>query len=83
MNTCRIRVSFLVLCVLPLFGQTAGSEFYGIVTDATGAVIPAAIVRLTSETRGYSSTSQTNEQGYYLFPNLLAGGYRLEVSSKG
>jgi hypothetical protein len=55
----------------------------GVVTDASGAVIPGALVSATSEASGYAATATTDEQGRYGFANLPSGNYRVEFSSPG
>jgi hypothetical protein len=53
----------------------------GTVKDAQGGVIPGATVVLVSETRGTKSAQAiTNETGTYVFPNVTADTYTVEVS---
>src|SRR3984893_18349616 len=53
----------------------------GTVKDPQGAVIPGATVVLISETRGTKSApAVTNETGDYVFPNVLADTYTVEVT---
>jgi len=56
----------------------------GNVKDPSGAIIPGATVVLISETRGTRSAPVvTNETGDYVFPNITADTYTLEVSLDG
>ena len=56
----------------------------GRVVDATGGVIPGATVVLISETRGTKSAPVvTNETGDYVFPNVTADTYTVEVTLAG
>jgi len=56
----------------------------GTVKDAQGAVIPGATVVLISETKGTRSAAVvTNETGDYVFPNVTADTYSIEVSMDG
>ena len=53
----------------------------GNVKDAQGGVIPGATVVLISETRGTKSApAVTNETGDYVFPNVTADTYTVEVT---
>ena len=52
----------------------------GTVKDAQGGVIPGATVTLISESRGTSSTpATTNSTGDFIFPNLTADTYTVQV----
>ncbi len=62
--------------------QTTGA-IEGAVTDPTGASIPGATVRLTSEDTGVTRTTTTNASGQYLFDNLTIGSYDIAVNQPG
>lgn len=67
-----------------VYGQElVGSRLFGTVTDATGAVIPAAEVKITSPATGFSRTVRTGEDGTYVAPQILGGVYHLEVTKAG
>ena len=52
--------------------------------DASGGVIPGATVVLISETRGTKSApAVTNENGDYVFPNVTADTYTIEITMQG
>jgi hypothetical protein len=54
----------------------------GRVVDASGGVIPGAHAVLISEARGTRSTEVvTNDSGDYVFPNVTADKYTVEVSA--
>lgn len=55
----------------------------GVVTDASGAVIPNAQVKISNTETGASSGTTTNNQGGYEFDDLAAGNYRLEFHMNG
>jgi hypothetical protein len=59
------------------------SEVTGIVTDQTGAVIAGAQVTLTDAARGTSTTTTSNDAGYYTFGGLNPGTYNLKTTAKG
>ena len=54
---------------------------HGVVSDATGAVIPAATVALSGA--NFQRTGLTQDDGSYSFPGLTAGNYTLKVSYPG
>jgi Carboxypeptidase regulatory-like domain/TonB-dependent Receptor Plug Domain len=71
----------LVLGSAPVLAQITTGTVSGTVKDAQGGVIPGATVVLTSETRGTKSApAVTNETGNYVFPNVTADTYTLEVT---
>src|SRR5882724_10061059 len=80
-----LRVSLIgVLCVVPLmFGQTDAARIVGTVTDATGAVIPAASITVLNEKTGQSRKVQSNEQGRFLATPLLPNVYTMTVEAPG
>ena len=64
--------------------QTASTgALTGVVTDNSGAVVPAAKVTVTNATTGEARTVTTQANGSYTFPLLLPGSYRVEFSITG
>ena len=63
-------------------GQST-AEIAGTVSDSSGAVIPAASVRLTNTATGVSRTAETNDRGYWAIPLLQPGDYRVDVRREG
>ena len=61
-----------------LFGSVVGS-----VTDASGASVPGAAVRITEVSTNDSRTVQTNEAGAYTVSTVPAGTYRVEIGKEG
>jgi hypothetical protein len=66
-----------------LMGQTVSTEILGLVTDATGAVIPGATVTARRTATGDVRTTVTNAAGNYVFPLLEIGEYEVTCSSPG
>lgn len=67
----------------PAFAQTGTTgDLTGTVTDASGAVVPNAVVTLASAT-GQSQEAKTNDQGQYRFSLLRPGDYTLTVNATG
>jgi Carboxypeptidase regulatory-like domain/TonB-dependent Receptor Plug Domain len=73
----------LLLGAVPmLWAQASTGTIYGSVADASGAVLPGALVTLSgANTGGRTTTSGT--QGDFRFLNLDPGTYKLAVSMKG
>lgn len=59
------------------------SAIDGTVADASGAVMAGAEVVLTNAATGISQTTQTNNEGYYLFPSLPPGTYSIKATARG
>jgi carboxypeptidase family protein/TonB-dependent receptor-like protein len=71
----------LLLAPIGALAQTAGGNLYGTVTDDSGAVLPGAIVTLSSELGTRSTT--TSSQGDFRFISLDRGRYKVTVSLPG
>src|SRR4051794_11803435 len=72
-----------VLLATALFGQQPTAEVTGIVSDASGASVPAAQIRLTNTATGIRWDAQSNESGNYTFSNLPPGPYEITVTREG
>lgn len=73
-----------IFLVEPLWGQVnATGTFSGQVTDASGAPVASAQVKVTQQETGVSVTKQTAGDGNYTVPLLKAGTYTLEVTAPG
>ena len=83
------RVVLFVLFVslflpLAIHAQSASStNIAGIITDATGAVITDAAVKLTDKATNISRLTKTNDQGRYFFADVVSGDYEIEVNKSG
>ena len=77
--------AFLLIFLMPpsLRGQIDTGRILGLVKDQSGAVIPGAQVTLRNEGTGLTLTATTGPTGYYVFPVLRIGSYRIEVEAKG
>lgn len=65
------------------YAQAPTGSLAGVVTDASGAVVPNATVTLTNKETGAVRTVETNSEGFYSAPSLPAGEYELKVVAKG
>ncbi|MCZ2079364.1 MAG: TonB-dependent receptor [Bryobacterales bacterium] len=66
-----------------LVGQTLLGSVVGLVTDATGAVIPDAKVTLTETRTGVQRVSLSNATGNYTFSEIPSGVYTVVISKTG
>jgi hypothetical protein len=84
MLTKLLRITLLGAMTLPLvFAQTDAARITGTVTDASGAVIPAASVTVKNEKTGQSRKVTTDEHGVYLAPLLQPSTYSLTALAPG
>ena len=55
----------------------------GSIGDTSGSAVPGATVTATDQGTSISSTTVTNQDGFYTFPNLKDGIYRVEAELTG
>jgi outer membrane receptor protein involved in Fe transport len=65
------------------YGQTAGATIQGIISDATGAVLPGADVEIRNSGTGAAVEFVSDERGRYLAPVLQPGEYEVRASLPG
>jgi len=75
-------VACLWICSSPTLGQSTGTVT-GIVTDSSGAAVPAATVSLMDAATGSARTTTTNDAGAYVLPFVNPGAYNVKVSKQG
>jgi hypothetical protein len=80
-----LRISLLTLlsCVVSLFGQQTAGSLIGSVTDASGAVIPAATIKVVNTATNATRETISDASGNYTIPFLQAGEYRVSITAKG
>lgn len=66
-----------------LMAQTTTSTIEGTVTDANGAVVAGAEVKVSGTTLAAERSTTTNEEGFYRIAALPAGSYTLTFSGSG
>src|SRR5437879_3065011 len=76
-------VVFSALFSAPLMGQAVNATLLGSVTDSSGAAVANAKVTLAETNTGISHTSQTNDSGNYVFPDLAPGTYAITAEQSG
>jgi carboxypeptidase family protein len=79
-----IAVVLLLATTLSASAQITTGTVAGTVKDPAGGMIPGATVILVSEAQGTrSSPVVTSSTGDFVFPNIAAGKYGIEVSMTG
>jgi Carboxypeptidase regulatory-like domain len=76
------RLAVFLLASLPLLAQSNGT-INGDVTDATGAAVPAAKVKIKSVAIGFERDAATGENGSFTVPNLPGGDYEVSIEAAG
>ncbi len=79
----RVLSVIVLLSCIAGFGlaqNTNSGDIRGIVTDATGAVIPGATVTILNVNTGVAKSLITNQAGLYDAVSILPGRYRLTFS---
>ena len=83
-TVCLIALLGLVALIpASMRAQVYTGSLTGLVTDPSGAAVPAAAIKLTDVNKGYDYTAQTNESGRYLLRSLPPGTYRLAATAAG
>ncbi|MBZ5619414.1 MAG: carboxypeptidase-like regulatory domain-containing protein [Acidobacteriia bacterium] len=87
MKRCGMT-GWMMVAILVLAGPhrlmaqaVSNATIHGVVTDATGAVVPNAQVKATQTDTGQTMTTTTDSDGSYVLPNLPVGPYRLEAGA--
>ena len=76
-------VLVLLACSGQVMGQAVNATLLGAVTDSSGAAVGNAKVTITETNTGISHTTQTNESGNYVFPDLPPGTYSVTAEQAG
>jgi hypothetical protein len=86
MRLCAMAV-LLVALLFALssgaIGQMVNATLLGTVTDASGAAVSSVRVTIRETNTGISRTSETNESGNYVFPDLPPGTYTVTAEQPG
>src|ERR1700722_4083283 len=67
----------------PVFAQETTGGLQGTIKDASGAVVPGAMVTVTTPSLPGGKSATTDGKGYYHFSNLPPGAYLITVTAKG
>jgi hypothetical protein len=79
------RVLILLLAAVSAFAQSQAinGSIRGRVTDAIGAAVPGAKVTVLNDQTGFTRALSTDDDGYYVFPNLPLGSYTVTIQKEG
>ena len=78
-------VLFTTLSWRPALAQTQAinGSIRGRVTDVAAASVPQAKVTILNDDTGFTRQIATDENGYYVFPNLPLGSYTVTIEKEG
>src|SRR5579872_1026691 len=83
MRLRMILAAFVVLLATALVAQTFRGTILGTVTDASGAVVSGATVRVMNSETGQERTTQSNADGNFVVTELQIGKYVVTVTQSG
>jgi hypothetical protein len=82
--TRSLLVATLMALAAPAFAQPAQTgTISGVIEDATGGALPGVTVTITSQDRGFSRSTVTDENGRYVFPSVPIGMYSINATLQG
>lgn len=77
-------ILFVSLCARPAaWGQSPNGSIVGEVSDTTGAVIANSKVILTNSETNQNRSANSDDRGFYRFPELAPGRYKLRAEMTG
>ena len=90
-NQCRKRGFTLMIFASVIFtlsaltasAQTSQTTVSGTVKDQNGALVPGVTITLVDTRTKAERTATTNDDGFFLFTNVLAGDYRITAEGGG
>jgi hypothetical protein len=82
------RVFFLIVLIgisspIVVFGQEAGGNIVGAVTDPSGAAVGNAQIVIKNTGTGVQRSVTANGEGLYVAPNLIPGNYEVRATASG
>ena len=78
-----ILLAFLMTLTGWSQSQAINGSIRGRVSDASGAAVPGTTIVIRNTATGFSRTVQSNEDGYYVLPNLPLGPYEVSITKQG
>lgn len=76
-------LALMLLAPLSAFAQQGDGTIQGTVKDKTGALVPHAVVTVTSNSTGVAITRSSNKAGDFTVAPLQADHYTVTVTAKG
>jgi hypothetical protein len=85
MARLRVVLPIFLLSALSAFAQSQAinGSIRGRVADSAGAAVPGAKISILNDATGFTRTLNTDEDGYYVFPNLPLGSYTVTIQKEG
>ena len=83
MKKCCLALICGALALANAPAQSIGGRIAGTITDQSGAVLRSAAVTATSEGTGAQRRATSDENGFYVVPELPVGFYTLKVEGGG
>jgi hypothetical protein len=89
LSKLRLLITAVLLATIvlafsaPVRAQAVNATLLGAVTDSSGAPVGNAKITITETNTGISRTSQTNESGNYVVPDLPPGTYTVTAELSG
>jgi Carboxypeptidase regulatory-like domain/TonB dependent receptor len=82
-----LKANLLIFTVMfastTMHGQAVTANLQGLVSDATGAVVPAVTITATNQDTGEKRSVQSNPEGFYRFNLLPRGPYEVRAQKAG
>ena len=79
-----VALGLALLAFVPVISaQSVSGNISGTVTDKSGSLVPKASVTVSNPETGFTKTLTANEQGEFLFTDLLPGSYDITVTAAG
>jgi hypothetical protein len=79
----RLLLTALVLLAVPGYAQQGRGTILGLITDASGAPVADAAVRVTNIATNATLETRSTGEGLYQAPNLAVGEYTVTVEKQG
>jgi hypothetical protein len=78
-----VQILAVTLVLLAAANAQTTATIHGTVYDSSGGVVAAARVTLINEATNDTRNVVSSGEGYFVFPALLPGSYRVKVEAKG
>ena len=75
--------SLILFCATVSRAQTPQASVSGIVSDPSGAAVPAVKITVTDTERGVTAVTQTNQTGVYFVKSLIPSTYKITAEASG
>jgi hypothetical protein len=83
MSKHALALALCCLTALPLAAQQGRGTILGAVTDPAGASVAGAKISILNTETNISSTTQTNDEGFYTSTPLIVGSYQVTAEKTG